>query len=88
MNVARQGILQRLTTWGKLINGQKDIEQFDKAKKFHICEDNLQISTKIDHLGKIHKWLRIIGLPYIYPSESERSLSLDRRVHRSSSSAM
>ena len=70
-----------------MINGQKDIEQFDKAKKFHIYEDNLKNSTKIDHLGKIHKWLRIMRLPNKYPSESDvkkqfwrKSLNIEEHV--------
>ena len=43
-----------------MIYGEKELEQFEKAKKCHIGEDNLKNTTKIDHLGRIQKWLKIM----------------------------
>ena len=106
-----------------MIYGKKEKEIFEKATKYHICEGGLKRANKIDHLGKIHQWLRNMRLPNRYPSESDVkeklyssemnipekkfqeakaklseylrknkevvvTLSLDREVQRSSSTAM
>ena len=51
--------------------GKRKQNNLKKAKKCHICEDNLKNTTKIDHLGRIQKWLKIMRLPNRYPSESD-----------------
>ena len=52
-----------------MIYGEKEKEEFEKATKCHICECGLpRNSTKIDHLGKIHQWLRSMRLPNRVPS--------------------
>ena len=50
--------------------GKKEIEEFLEATKCHICEGDIK-RPKIDHLRKIHQWLKDMGLPNIYPSESD-----------------
>ena len=55
-----------------MIYGEKDKEEFEKATKCQICECGLpRNSTKIDHLGKIHQWLRSMRLPNRVPYQKE-----------------
>ena len=54
-----------------MIYGEKEKEEFEKATKCHICEGDLKRANKIDHLGKIHKWLRSMRLPNRVPSQKE-----------------
>ena len=70
-----------------MIYETEDLEKFEKATHCHICEGNLNKTIKIDHLAKIHKWLRIMRLPNRYPSESDvkkqfwrKSLNIEEHV--------
>ena len=70
-----------------MIYETEDLKKFEKATHCHIYEGNLNKTIKIDHLAKIHKWLRIMRLPNKYPSESDvkkqfwrKSLNIEEHV--------
>ena len=51
-----------------MVYTDKDKEKFEKATKCHICEGPLPNgSTKIDHLAKMGKWLKTMGLKRCMP---------------------
>ena len=54
-----------------MIYGPEDLAKFEKATHCHICEGTINKTTKIDHIAKIHKWLRIKRLPNRVPSLKE-----------------
>merc|ERR1711954_544213 len=53
-----------------MIYGPEELEKFQKATHCHICGDGIK-SPKIDHLKKIAKLLKIVGLPNRYPSQND-----------------
>ena len=56
----------------EIIYGEKEKEEFEIATKCHICVCGLpRNSTKIDHLGKIHQWVRSMRLSNRVPSQKE-----------------
>ena len=56
----------------KMIFIEKDSENFKNATHCHNCECGLiRNSTKIDHLGKIHQWLRSMRLPNRVSSQTK-----------------
>ena len=54
-----------------MIYGEKEKQEFEKATKCHICEGSLKTDPRIDHLGKIHQWLKDMRLHNRYPSKSD-----------------
>ena len=53
-----------------MIYGEKEKEEFENAKKCHICECDIKKNNN-DHLGNIHQWLKDMRLHNRYPSEKE-----------------
>ena len=53
-----------------MIYGENEKKEFENAKKCHICEEDIK-NSKIDHLEKIHEWLKDMRLHNRYPCEKD-----------------
>ena len=55
----------------EMIYGEKEKKEFENAKQCHICECDIKKNNNVDHLGNIHKWVKVMRLHNRYPSEKE-----------------